>query len=429
MIDVALRRDGSSRFGQNNRYANFWSFGAMWQLKGEKFLKDVKWVDGLSVKFSTGVSGNAEVLGEYEYLPKVSIGGVNGPTYAGIRGYSLTSLGNPNLQWQKQLKHTLAINTELFNRLQLSVDLYRRIISDMIVNVEIPRVSGFSSFVSNDMEFENRGIDVSLSFTPIKAKNGYLTFWKSFNYNQERINKLPQGADTYYREGADFFYQVGKSPTYFYPLYNRVNPDNGAPEWFVPGADLSVKTTDAGNVTSTFNANALRQNTNILRNPPINGGFGLNGSYKDWSLQLYFSYTIGKYMINKDRFFTENPLTGTAFIGADNQSVAIFDYWKKPGDVTRFPDPTQGYRFTQYDSRLLEDASYLRFRGITLTYTLPQRYLKEIKAFKSIRFFASMNNVMTFTKFTGADPEIDAPVSFGVNPSTKETTFGIDFKF
>lgn len=425
MLDVSARTDGSSRFGENNRYANFWSFGAMWQLKGENFLKDVKWINGLSLKYSTGISGNAEVLNDYMYLPKVGVANI---TYGGRKGYNLSDLGNSDLQWQKQLKHTFAVNAELFEGLQFSVDFYKRIIYDMIISVEIPRTTGFQSFTTNDMEFLNKGIDVSLSFTPIKGRKGYVSTWASFNYNREEIVSLSQNARTYFRDNADFLYQIGKPSTFYYPIFHQVNPQTRAPEWFVPNADVSVQNNDPNNVTSTFNSVALKQNTDILKNSPINGGLGFNGSYGDISFQLYFSYSLGKYMINQDRFFTENP-ANSAFLGADNQSTAIFDYWKKTGDIARFPDPKQGHKFTQYDSRLIEDASYLRLRGITLTYSLPQKYVKEIGAFKNIRFFTSMNNVLTFTKFSGADPEIDAPASFGVNPSTRETTFGVDLKF
>lgn len=422
-FDISGRRDGSSRFGKNNRYANFWAAGAMWSLSRENFLKNVSWIDNLSLKVSTGTSGNAEILDEYASLSLVNTEAV----YNEAAGYLLADPGNPNLQWQKQRKTTVGLNAELFNAVSLSVDLYKRVISDMIVSANVPFVNGFGSIRVNGAKFQNRGIDVSLAVTPIQQKNFRLTTYVSFNYNQEKVLELPDGATSFYDPSRDFIYVVGEPMTFYYPIFKGVNSDTGAPEWYLPSNDPSVKTTDDSSVTSTFDAIALKQNTKLRRTAPFNGGFGFNTFiYENFSVNVDFSFAKGKYMINRDRYFTENPAP-FAFVGTDNQSTVIFDYWKQPGDVTRFP--ARGYEFTQYDSRLIEDASFIRLKNVMLSYSLPQEVIKEIGFFKDIRLSLIGRNLLTFTNYTGVDPETDATMSFGVNPSTREFTFGIDVKF
>lgn len=422
-IDLSGRRDGSSRFGRNNRYANFWAAGAMWSLSRENFLKNVSWINNLSLKASIGTSGNAEVLSEYESLSLVN----TEATYNETAGYLLYAAGNPNLQWQRQLKATIGLNAELFNFASLSLEAYRRTISDMIVSANVPFVNGFGNIRVNGAKFQNEGIDLSLSVTPIRQKNFSFTTYVSGNYNRERILELPDGATSYYDPSRDFLYVVGEPIMFFYPIFKGVNSQTGAPEWYVPAADPTVKTTDDSNVTSTFNSVSLKQNTGIRRTAPFNGGFGFSSTiYNNLLVNVDFSFSKGKYMINRDRYFTENPFA-FAFAGTDNQSTVIFDYWKQPGDVTRFP--SQMYEFTQYDSRLIEDASFIRLKNVMVSYGLPQDVIKQIGFFKDIRFSVTGRNLLTFTDYTGADPEIDASSSLGVNPSTREFTFGIDVKF
>ncbi len=421
-LDFSARRDGSSRFGKNNRYANFWSAGAMWALSKENFLKNVSWLDHLSLKFSTGTSGNAEVLGEYDAKDLVLTEAV----YDSKTGYLLKSPGNPDLQWQKQRKTTVGLNAELFKTVSLNVDLYERTISDMIVSSPIPYVNGFGYTRVNGTKLQNRGIDISLSVTPIQQNNFRLTTYASLNYNQERILELPNGLSSFYNPSGDFIYVVGKPTTYFYPIFKGVNSDTGAPEWYVPSDDRTVKTTNDNNITSSFEATTLKQNTELRRTAPFNGGFGFNAFfYNCISLNVDFSFSQGKYIIHRDRYFTERP--DFAFIGTSNQSRVIFDYWKNPGDVTRFP--AKSYKFTEYDSRLIEDASFIRMKNVMLSYSLPNDIIKEIGFFRDIRVSVTGRNLLTFTKYTGADPEIDAASSLGAYPSTKEYVFGIDITF
>ncbi|MFJ1473634.1 SusC/RagA family TonB-linked outer membrane protein [Capnocytophaga cynodegmi] len=425
-FDISARRDGSSRFGANNQYANFWAFGALWKIGEENFLKKHSWIDNLDLKFSIGTSGNSDVISDYASLALVR----NNSYYKDKTGYLLSDPGNPDLQWQKQLKTTIGFNVALFKKISLGVDFYERKTTDMLGHIYRPSFSGTVGIMENGGSFRNRGVDVSFSanlFANEKNKF-YVTPFISLNYNQEKILSLHEGKPYIIGESSPVSQIVGQPLVYVYPIFKHVNPETGRSEWYVPGEDITQQVKDDSKVTTTFDEHDLRQNTGIKRNPPFNGGFGLNAGYKAFSLQMSFSFSSGKYMINADRYYTENPIN-TTLHPDNNQSRTIFDNWKKPGDIARFPSYEHGNLFTQYDSRLIEDASFIRMKDITLSYTLPEEAIKQIGFFKQIRFFGTGRNLLTFTKYTGLDPEFDVDISSGANPSTKQYTFGIEVQF
>jgi hypothetical protein len=184
-----------------------------------------------------------------------------------------------------------------------------------------------------------------------------------------------------------------------------------------------VSNKDPKNVTSTFSATALQQSTGIKRYPPFNGGFGFNGGYKGIFMSADFTFSQGKHLINNDRYFFENP---NQFPGY-NQSRTVQNYWKQAGDVTPFPK--YGVQFTQFDSRLIEDASFMRLKGVTLGYVVPQDLINRTHIVKGAKVYVTGRNLWTTTKYSGPDPEVDSNLSIGVNPNTKQVAFGVEVKF
>ena len=425
-VDLSVRRDGSSRFGKNNRYANFWAVGFLWKARQEKFFKESDWLDKLDVKFSIGTSGNSDVVSDYTSLFQIR----NNEFYKNRTGYLLSTPGNADLQWQKQLKTTLGLSVGMFKIIDLAVELYDRRTTNMLSSVYRPSYSGTTGIVENAGELQNRGIDVNLSFNLFgnSKRKFHLSPYVTFNYNQEKILSLHGGKAYMEGELSPVSFVVGEPLLYFYPIFQKINPDTGYAQWYVPGDDIVKTTTDDSNVTTTFDSDKLKQNTGIKRNPPLNGGFGLNMGYKTFSLNTLFVFSSGKYMINNDRYHTENPVGTTAFLD-NNQNRIVLDSWKKPGDITRFPSLEHKLPFTQHDNRLIEDASFIRLKEVTLSYLLPLNVIQRVGFFRNIRVFSSARNLLTFTKYTGIDPEYDIPIAASDNPITKEYTFGIEFKF
>ena len=418
--DFSLRRDGSSKFSPDYKYANFWATGIMWKLKKEKFLENNQKINDLSLKFSVGTSGNSDI-GDYTHQALVGTGQYNDNTT-----YSLNNSGNTELTWEKQRKYTIGLISAFFdNRLNINADFYSRITESMLMNVPVAYTTGFSTVKRNIGKLQNRGFNVAIS-TDIyrdKERGILVTPYVNFGYNKNKVLELFSGK-TYWKNSDMTAYIVGESIKYVAPIFKGVNPDNGEPLWYANDPEHPENTIKDDNriVERNYSA-ALAQNTGYDRYAPINGGFGFSASYKRVSLQADFAYSIGKYTYNNDRYFNENP---TVFSGY-TYDRSVKNYWKQPGDITQFPKKER--RFTELDGRLIEDASFLRLKNITLAYSLSDEVLKEVGFFSRVRFYVTGRNILTFTNFTGLDPEIDDAVLAGDNPGTKQYVFGVELKF
>jgi TonB-linked SusC/RagA family outer membrane protein len=415
-FDFSIRQDASSRFGINNRKANFYATGLMWNAKKESFLENVDFISSLNIKASIGTSGNAEI-GNYANLATIGTTSYNGTT-----GWLVSNPGNPDLGWESQMKSTFGVKFSLLNdKYRFNIEYYNRVTRNMLLSVPYPYTSGFSSVLSNVGALKNYGFDVAFDFDLARTSDFYVTPYLTLNYNLDKVTELFDGRNYWNVPNTGVTWVVGQPVSYFYPLFAGVDPADGMPMWYVPGSDVTK--TSKENTTKVFNSASLEQNIGKSRNAPLAGGFGLNTGYKGFALQADFAFAKGKYLINNDRYFFENP---TAFSGF-NQSTRILDYWKQEGDVALFPK--YGVQFTQFDSRLVEDASFMRLKNLTLAYDLPKSLIQKTGFFSGARFFVTGRNLLTFTKYLGPDPEVDSNLSLGANPNTKQYSFGAEISF
>lgn len=415
-VDFSLRQDASSRFGKNNREALFYATGVMWNAKKESFFENIPFLSTLNIKASIGTSGNAEI-GNYSSLANVGTTTFNSST-----GWVISSPGNTDLGWESQTLTTLGAKFSLFDdRYRFNVEFYNRITKNMLVDVPYPYTSGFSSITSNTGTLKNTGIDFAFDCDVLKGKELTITPYFTINYNKDKVTELFQDRDYWIIPNTGVCWVVGKPISFFYPYFAGVDPADGNPMWYVPGSDITKTTKDQ--TSKTFSSASLQQNSGIKRYAPINGGFGVNTDWKGISLQLDFAFSLGKHLINNDRYFFENP---SVFPG-HNQSNTILDYWKTAGDVTRFP--RYGVQFTQFDSRLIENASFMRLKNLTVGYNLPSSLLGKTKFFTHAKIYVTGRNLLTFTKYSGPDPEVDSNLTTGVYPNTKQFTTGIELTF
>lgn len=418
-IDISARRDGASNFGKNNKYADFWALGLLWRAKDEAFLRNVDWLDLLNVRFSTGTSGHSGVS-HYSHLTKIS----SDLRYNGGQGYTIDRIGNPNLQWESQHKTNVGIDLGLFKSVAFEVDLYRRITSNMLFSEAIPSYTGFSSYEKNSAKLQNQGIDVTFSFTVFNDFERKISIrpYLNFNYNTQKVLEVYSSA---YKNPivGDVMLKEGEAIMYAFPIFKGVNSETGEPLWYEPNADPTIMQTNDNQTTSVYTRENLKQNTGKKAQAPFNGGFGLSASYGGFALQVGFSFSEGKYMKNLDKVTMETP---TVF-GQRNLSKNAANYWKQVGDVAEFP--SVNYVAIQPDSRILEDASFIRLKDVNLSYTLGKKYIEQIGFFEGIRFFATGRNLLTFTKFSGADPEFKVSAVQGGYPSMKQYSFGVEVKF
>ncbi len=407
--EIAVRADASSRFGKNNRWAGFWSLGFMWSLRDEQFMASTRsWLTHAQVAFSTGTSGNSSIP-NYEHLALVG----GGADYAGNAGIGLLQPGNESLSWEKPWTTNLALHLAFWNRLTADFEVYYKRTTDMLMQVPWPySTSGFGYKWDNVGTMTNVGVELNLQGTIIKTKDFLWTANMNFSYNRNRIAALYNGVTEYEMANTNTKLVVGHPLGEFYiNRYAGVNPANGDALWYTKDGEIT---------------NELRDEDKVLIGKsyiaPWQGGFGTALSWKGISFSAQFAWVADRWMLNNDRYFDESNGRFMSY----NQSARLLDRWKQPGDITDIP--RHGV-YTEFDSRLLEDASFLRLKNVMLSYSFPQSLLKKSKVFQGLRVYAQIQNPLTFTKFSGLDPEGTSNIYQAQYPMARQYTFGLDITF
>lgn len=409
-IDANLRRDGSSKFAPGNRWSTFWSLGAMWNMKNEKFLQDVKWLDQARLRLSYGTTGNAGI-GNYAYMGLVKPYTV---TYNGKPGWGLSSVDNPKLQWETVKAWDLGLNFRVFNHLTADIDFYRKETCDMLVNVPVSYTTGWSSILHNIGNMTNTGVDIDLQADIIQTKDWYFGLRANFNYNANRITSLFDGMDQQAFPSSLLAYTVGHDASEFYMVkYAGVDPETGEPQWYDKD----------GNITKEYNVERDSQLLGKSCTAPITGGFGADVRWKGFALRADFAWAAKKYMVNNDRFFLESPSSDNA--ASYNQMTTMFNIWTHPGQITDIP---KFGSTIQFDDHLLEDASFLRLKNLTLMYNCPKSFTDKL-SLKGLNFHFTGRNLLTFTGFTGFDPEPGSNIVTFFYPNTRQYELGLEVTF
>ena len=419
IFDATVRNDASSRFGANHRNALFWAGGAMWKAGKEDFIESISAIDDLNFKVSYGTQGNA-AIGNYSHLGLIG----TSDAYNGSKGKILAQPANPDLTWEKQALLTIGVSGRLLNSIDFDVEVYQRNTSAMLMEVPYPYTSGFTTLTANVGGLTNRGIDINLGANLLSGKDYYFRADANFSFNNEVVTELFDGRDQWLLPDELLGYVVGQ-PVYMYlPLYAGVDPADGQQMWYVPGDDITVTTKDPNNVTKVFDETTLIQNSGYKMNPPIYGGFSLSGAWKGLSARADFSYVIGKWLLNNDAFFYNNPnIVGTSF----NQCRDVTDFWTPYNTGAKYPDWASGQTM-EFDTHLVEDASFLRLKSLQIGYSL-KNILGWQKAVKDVKFTFTGRNLLTFTKYTGMDPEVDSNLTYGMSGNTRQFLGGIEITF
>lgn len=414
--NFTIRNDRSSRFGVDNRSATFASGGLMWDIKSEKFLKPVWWLDDLKLKATYGSTGNSSGIGYYEHL------GVTGTTqYAGAQGWGLARPANRKLGWETQYQANLSFTARIFNRANIELGYYHRKTVDMLMSVPVPYTTGFSSQTMNVGSMVNQGIELQFDVDAVQNWHGLnVNIYGNLSYNANKITKLFYGLDKWVEDGKGLAYFVGKSVNYYMPIRAGVDPADGQLMWYVPDANGKL----TNETTKSFDEATLSVDTGKKFYAPTTGGFGLRATWKGLTLDADFSFVLGKWMQDNIEFFA----MGGASTGASgyNQDRKLLNQWKKPGDITDVPK--FGYT-NQFDSSLLHNASFCRMKNLSLSYDLPGKWMDATGFIKNVRLMANARNLFTITKWKGADPETNTNFAQGAYPNTREYSLGIELTF
>jgi TonB-dependent starch-binding outer membrane protein SusC len=257
-------------------------------------------------------------------------------------------------------------------------------------------------------EMRNRGIEIDLNFDVIKTKDMRWSIGGNYAYNDNKILSL--GSVNEFEQGTSIIRVGLPLGSHFVVGWNGVNPETGAPIY----QDLN------GQATGTFTAANRTANWGTF-NPPHLGGIRTNFSYKGFEISALFSYAYGYSRFNNQRFFQENH--GFAQF---NLYKTMLNIWQRPGDQTNI----QSFNFQrEFSSKDVEDASFMRLRNVTVSYNLPQSILANTKYIKGVRFYAQGQNLYTWTKFTGFDPEDDNNIAQYEYPTPRTITVGVDINF
>ena len=407
-LEVSFRRDGSSLFGSNRRWANFWAVGAMWNIKKESWLSDTEWLNQLQIRMNYGTTGNS---GIDNYL---SLGLVGTSTkYQGNQTLGLSQVANPDLTWETVTSLNLGTTARFLDRISITVDLYRKVTGNMLMQIPYSYATGFGSGWGNVGSMTNKGVEVDINMDILRSGDWYVNYSVNFGYNKNTITELFGGRDEFIVPNTGVKYQVGKTYGDFYFVrFRGVDPATGAPLYERPDGTLTSK-------YSAEDAQFLGKN----RYAPWSGGFQLNASWKGLSINATFSGVFGKWLYNNDRYFLESP----SFITSHNLSARVFNIWTKPGDVTDIPGAQ--YEVKNGTSRFLENASFVRLKNLQISYTFPTKWVNATGVLSGLRIYVIGRNLLTFTKYTGYDPEIDSNLSLGNYPNTKQYSAGIELTF
>jgi len=406
VLNLTLRRDGSSRFGADNRFANFWAVGLGWNVTEESFF-NVAAIDKLKYRVSYGTTGNKNVGGT-NYYPSLETYDVT-RNYLGSTAQVANAPGNPGLKWETVTKFNTGIDFTLFSgRIDGSIDYYNELTSDAFITQQLSRTTGFASLNVNGGKIRNSGVEVQLNSDVYKTSDLIVNLYANLSYNKNEVVDLGQNDE--FEQGTSIIREGLPIGTQFFPKYAGYNPANGEPLYY----DLD------GNVSNVFSENNSIANYGTSEAPYF-GGFGSNITYKNFDLNIFFSYISDVVLFNNTRWFQVNQ----AFANS-GALVEALDRWRQPGDEATYASVDYTLQFS---SQFLEDASFLRLRNVTLAYRLPSNLVESTSILSGARVYLQGQNLLTWTKWTGLDPEASSNLQIFQNPQVRSVTIGVDVTF
>ncbi|MDD5861786.1 MAG: TonB-dependent receptor [Prevotella sp.] len=411
-ISASYRRDGSSVFGKNNRWGDFWSVGGKWRFTSEDWmgLKDSKVLTNGTLRASYGTVGNQDI--DWYAARELYYTGYN---YNGEAGAIYYQAGNQNLTWETSRKFDLGVDLQFLHRINLSLDYYNETTSDALYEVPLSMTSGLTNAYKNLGKIRNRGLEVSVNATIMHRHDFDWTAYANLTYNQNRVIKL--NGDPII--GSYYGIEEGRAYHEFrLKEYAGIDHETGRPQWY--------KNATGDELTTNYNEAAYRYLGQP--DPKVYGGFGTSLNWKGLDFSMTFNYRLGNKVLDRGARFT-----GWGMAGRTPLKEMLDNSWTPENKDAKYPQYIDGdpYHATSESSRFLMSGNYLRLSNITLGYTLPKAIT--MKAYmQKVRFYISMDNVYTWTAsdFTGFNPETYAAgVIAWQSPSVATFVGGVQVTF
>lgn len=424
LAEFNLRCDGSSRFGRDNRYAYFPSASLGWRISQESFMPKTKWVDDMKLRMSLGTTGNQNI-GDYSTYGLYALGAnytFNGTIYPGTKP---STIGNSSLKWESTKQFDLGLDYSFLNySITITADYYIKRTNNLLVNVDLPRSTGFSSGIQNIGEIDNRGFEFAIKTKNIVKSN--FSWISNFNISTNKNTIINIG-------GTDKVIYAGDIPDRGYSVILKEGGSIGQFYGFVSqGIDPAT-----GNVVFA-DLNGDGQITDVDRKvignatPKFIAGLTNTLTYKNFDLDFLFQAVYGNQVLNATRIETEG------MNDVKNASAATLRRWKNPGDITDMPvamfgDPSKNSRISD---RYIEDGSYIRLRNVTLSYHVPLKWIPKLKV-QRFDVYVSGQNIWLKSKYSGYDPEVNRDgsssisqgIDYGTYPQYRTIIGGVKIDF
>ncbi|HEU0227408.1 MAG TPA: SusC/RagA family TonB-linked outer membrane protein, partial [Arachidicoccus soli] len=439
LLSLLMRRDASSRFGNNNRDAYFPSVSAGWKFSGEKFASKLPWLYDGKLRASYGITGN-QSIGNYAAQGSIERLG----SYLGNLGLASTSLPNPNLKWETTKQFDIGTDLSFFKgRLNLTADYYTKNSSDLLFNVQIPNQTGYNSLPFNFGSLSNKGFELAIDGV---ITDNRLKWSSSFTiaFNRDKVTKLPDNQD--YRPTSYSLARVGEPVGVFYGykslgVYAKDEDniykydENGVVVPYRKGSSSGAAYKGGDEIYQDVNGDGVinLDDLQIIGNPTpkATGGWQNTFNYKNFTLGFFFNYVVGDQIFNN----LIRNLDGGIF--DTNYSTDQLRRWRQQGDITDIPklikgDPMESYAISD---RFVEDGTFIRLQNISLSYNLPKKVINKFKI-SGANIGISVQNLLTWGSYTGYDPEVSAgsnPLGFGIDngsfPKTRSFNLSLNLKF
>lgn len=425
LLTMNFRADGSSRFAPGHRWGYFPSASAGWRVSSEKFMEPFKNViDDMKLRIGWGMNGNQSGIGNYSYLASMSASKVAPTTENLYPGLAITpySAANTELTWEKTMQWNAGLDLTMFDsRVTLSVDAYYKKTKDLLLTVSLPdNVNLPGGITRNDGEMVNKGMEFSVSSQNLKGAFQWNTDF-NISFNRNKLTKLGLNKIYYYaemyetRESAVILKEGIPLGTFYGYVSEGVDPETGN----IIYSDLNKNgSLDPGDRTEIGCAQ-----------PDFIYGMTNTFSYAGLNLSVFLQGSQGNDIFNASRIDTEG------MFDFRNQSKAVLDRWKRPGMITDIPR-VGNIENSHNSTRFVEDGSYLRLKTVTLSYDFNKKWLKKMHLSK-LQAYVTGQNLLTLTKYSGYDPEVNAygadavaqGVDYGTYPQSKALIFGLNVEF
>lgn len=411
LLTINSRIDGSSRFGKNNQYGFFPGVSLGWRIYEESFFKAVPYINDCKLKLSWGRTGNDDIP-DFRHMALY-----NNTIYGDLSGLYLSQLASPDLKWETTNQTDVGLEVNAFqDKIVLVIDYYNKQTNDILLSRPLPPSSGFASIMDNIGAMENKGIEIGLQTKNMDKQDFIWSSSLNFSTNKNKVKSLYEDQPIMVGGRGQQRIEVGKPISYFYGYKSLgVDPSTG---------DMVFEDINGDGVI-TANDQTMIGNPH----PDFVAGFTNNFSYKNFEVSLFLQCVYGNDIFNGNRIYLE------ALKGEDNQTTAVLDRWKTPGDITDIPratnsDPNNNNRIS---NRFIEDGTYLRVKNLTIAYNLDKKILKYVKL-SSARVYFTGSNLLTFTKYSGMDPEVNyagdsnltMSTDFFTYPQVRKIIFGIN---